>query len=101
MELSLGKLFVFPCIYLEVYMSKQINLQDVFLNTIRKEHVEVTVFLTNGYQIKGVIKGYDNFVIMIETDGNQQVVYKHAVSTIRPMRSVQLKLDAEESGEEE
>ena len=82
-------------------MSKQINLQDVFLNTIRKERMEVTVFLTNGYQIKGVIKGYDNFVIMIETDGNQQVVYKHAVSTIRPMRSVQLKLDAEESEDDE
>lgn len=76
-------------------MNKQINLQDVFLNTIRKERVEVTVFLTNGYQIKGVIRGYDSFVIMIETDGNQQVVYKHAVSTIRPSRPVQLKLNAE------
>lgn len=80
-------------------MSKQINLQDVFLNTIRKEHIEVTVFLTNGYQIKGVIKGYDNFVIMIETDGNQQVVYKHAVSTIRPSRPVNIKAEAMETEE--
>ncbi|MBQ4187333.1 MAG: RNA chaperone Hfq [Firmicutes bacterium] len=82
-------------------MNKQINLQDVFLNTIRKERVEVTVFLTNGYQIKGVIRGYDNYVIMIETDGNQQVVFKHAVSTIRPMRPVQLKLNQEEEGSED
>lgn len=82
-------------------MNKQINLQDVFLNTIRKERVEVTVFLTNGYQIKGVIRGYDNYVIMIETDGNQQVVFKHAVSTIRPMRPVQLKLNQEEEGNED
>ncbi|MCF0135705.1 MAG: RNA chaperone Hfq [Lachnospiraceae bacterium] len=74
-------------------MNKQINLQDVFLNTLRKEHVEVTVFLTNGYQIKGVIRGYDNFVIMMESDGNQQVIYKHAVSTIRPSKPVSLKTE--------
>lgn len=76
-------------------MSKQINLQDVFLNTIRKDHVEVTVFLTNGYQIKGVIRSYDNYVIMIESEGSQQVVFKHAVSTIRPSKPVSLKMDEE------
>ncbi len=76
-------------------MSKQINLQDVFLNTIRKDHVEVTVFLTNGYQIKGVIRSFDNYVIMIESEGNQQVVFKHAVSTIRPSKPVSLKMDEE------
>lgn len=76
-------------------MSKQINLQDVFLNTIRKDHVEVTVFLTNGYQIKGVIRSFDNYVIMIESEGSQQVVFKHAVSTIRPSKPVSLKMDEE------
>lgn len=83
-------------------MNKQINLQDVFLNTLRKERMEVTVFLTNGYQIKGVIRGYDSYVIMIETDGRQQVVFKHAVSTISPIRPVNLNLKEEEqSGEAE
>ncbi len=82
-------------------MNKQVNLQDVFLNTIRKEHVEVTVFLTNGYQIKGVIRGYDNYVIMIESDGKQQVVFKHAVSTISPFRPVQLNLNQSQEGTEE
>lgn len=81
-------------------MNKQANLQDVFLNTLRKERVECTVFLTNGYQIKGVIRGYDSFVIMIETDGRQQVVYKHAVSTISPIHPVQLNLTVKEDSSE-
>ncbi|MBO6157688.1 MAG: RNA chaperone Hfq [Firmicutes bacterium] len=76
-------------------MAKQINLQDVFLNTLRKDRVECTVFLMNGYQIKGIIRGYDNFVLMVESDGNQQVVYKHAVSTIRPVRPVQINISKE------
>ena len=50
----------------ELGMTKQINLQDMFLNTLRKERTEVTVFLTNGYQLKGCIKGYDNFVVMMD-----------------------------------
>ena len=78
-------------------MTKQINLQDVFLNTLRKDRIECTVFLMNGYQIKGVIRGYDNFVIMVESDGRQQVVYKHAVSTISPVRPVQINLAKEEA----
>ncbi len=83
-------------------MNKQVNLQDVFLNTIRKERVDVTVFLTNGYQIKGVIRGYDNYVLLIESEGKQQVVFKHAVSTISPFRPVQLNLNqqVEESDNE-
>ena len=67
-------------------MTKQINLQDMFLNTLRKERTEVTVFLTNGYQLKGCIKGYDNFVVMMDSDGKQQMLYKHAISTIAPSR---------------
>lgn len=82
-------------------MNKQVNLQDVFLNTLRKERVECTVFLMNGYQIKGTIKGYDSFVIMIETEGRQQVVYKHAVSTISPVRPVQISLAKAEAETEE
>ena len=77
-------------------MNKPVNLQDVFLNTLRKEKTDVTVFLMNGFQIKGVIRGYDSFVIPIESDGRQQVIYKHAVSTISPSRPVTLNLLKEE-----
>ena len=73
-------------------MSKSVsmNLQDVFLNQLRRERIPLTVYLTNGFQLKGVIKGFDNFVIVIEADGKQQVVYKHAISTISPMHPVNL-----------
>ena len=77
-------------------MNKPVNLQDVFLNTLRKEKTDVTVFLMNGFLIKGVIRGYDSFVILIESDGRQQVIYKHAVSTISPSRPVTLNLLKEE-----
>ena len=77
-------------------MNKPVNLQDVFLNTLRKEKTDVTIFLMNGFQIKGVIRGYDSFVILIESDGRQQVIYKHAVSTISPSRPVTLNLLKEE-----
>lgn len=77
-------------------MNKPVNLQDVFLNTLRKEKIDVTVFLMNGFQIKGIIRGYDSFVILIESDGRQQVIYKHAVSTISPARPVTLNLLKEE-----
>lgn len=69
-------------------MNKQINLQDMFLNTLRKERTEVTIILTNGYQQKGIIKGYDNFVVMLDSDGKQMMIYKHAISTIVPARPV-------------
>ena len=65
-------------------------LQDVFLNQIRKEKILVTIHLANGFQIKGTVKGFDNFVVMIETDGKQMMVYKHAISTITPAKSVNL-----------
>jgi host factor-I protein len=65
-----------------------INLQDVFLNQVRKEHIPVTVYLTNGFQLKGLVKGFDNFTVVLETDGKQQLVYKHAISTISPMKIV-------------
>lgn len=65
-----------------------IVLQDVFLNQIRKERVLVTIHLTNGYQIKGTVKGFDNFTIILDSEGKQMMIYKHAVSTISPSKSV-------------
>jgi host factor-I protein len=65
-----------------------INLQDVFLNQVRKEHIAVTIYLTNGFQLKGLVKGFDNFTVILDTDGKQQLVYKHAISTISPMKMV-------------
>jgi host factor-I protein len=67
-----------------------INLQDVFLNQVRKEHVSVTVYLTNGFQLKGVVKGFDNFTVVLESEGRQQLVYKHAISTISPIKAMNL-----------
>lgn len=81
-------------------MQKAINLQDVFLNQVRKEKVPVTVFLTNGFQFKGIIKGFDGFTIILESDSKQNLVYKHAVSTIVPARPVSF-LDAAEKEEEQ
>ncbi len=70
-------------------MSKnQLNLQDAFLNQVRKEKMPVTIFLVNGFQIKGVVKGFDNFTVIVELDQKQQLVYKHAISTVAPLRSI-------------
>ncbi len=81
-------------------MSKQqINLQDFFLNQVRKENTPVTVFLINGFQLKGNIRGFDNFTVIIESDGKQQMVYKHAISTVMPMKAVNLSWDSNRSQE--
>lgn len=69
-------------------MSKSQNYQDAYLNQLRKEKVPVTVFLTNGVRLKGIIKGFDNFVIIIK-EANTMMVYKHAVSTIVPDREIE------------
>ena len=71
-------------------MQKKINLQDLFLLRLRQERLPVTVFLMNGFQMRGVITGFDAFVVVLDSDGKQQVIYKHAISTIVPMRSVDL-----------
>jgi host factor-I protein len=65
-----------------------INLQDGFLNQVRKEGIAVTIFLINGFQVRGLVKGFDNFTIILDTDGKQEMIYKHAVSTIIPARSL-------------
>lgn len=76
-------------------MSKAINLQDLLLNQLRKEKIQVTVFLTNGFQLKGIVKGFDNFVVLLESEGKQHMLYKHAISTVCPSRSVNLNISAE------
>jgi len=62
------------------------NYQDLILNQVRKDSMPVTVFLTSGFQIRGVIKGFDNYVIVIESESKQQMIYKHAISTIIPLK---------------
>jgi len=76
----------------------QINLQDLVLNQVRKDSIPVTIYLINGFQLKGFIRGFDNFTVIIEFDGKQQMVYKHAISTITPSRQVSL-LSPEQSKE--
>ena len=69
--------------------TKVMNLQDSFLNQIRKENnLPVIIYLINGFQLRGIVKGFDNFTVVIENDGKQQLVYKHAISTITPLRPV-------------
>lgn len=66
------------------------NYQDVFLNQARKDRTMLTVFLMNGFQMRGIITGFDQFVIMLQSDGRQQMIYKHAVSTMTPATPVHL-----------
>lgn len=77
-------------------MKTNINLQDTFLNQARKDNLLTTVFLVNGYQIKGTVRSFDSFTILLEVEGKQQLVYKHAVSTIIPVRNINLRADESE-----
>lgn len=76
-------------------MQKSNNLQEMFLTQVRRERRQVTVFLMNGFQMRGQVTGFDAFTLVLTTDGKQQVIYKHAISTIVPERPVPL------TGEEE
>ena len=67
-------------------MSEQLNLQDSILQEVCKDKVPVTLFLMNGFQLRGVITGFDSFVVVLVTDGKQQMIYKHAISTLAPIR---------------
>ena len=71
-------------------MQKTQNLQDLFLNQTRKDRQSVTLFLMNGFQMRGIITGFDQFVILLQSDGRQQMIYKHAVSTMTPAVPVHL-----------
>jgi host factor-I protein len=66
------------------------NLQDVFLNAVRKQKIPVTMFLVNGVKLQGVITWFDNFSVLLRRDGHSQLVYKHAISTVMPAAPVQL-----------
>ena len=69
-----------------IHMNETINLQDAILKEVRRDRVPVTLFLMNGFQLRGVITGYDSFVVVLVTDGRQQMIYKHAISTLAPMK---------------
>ena len=71
-------------------MQKTQNVQDAFLNQLRRERTNITVFLVNGFQMHGVIRAYDGFTVVLDSDGRQQLIYKHAISTIIPPRPVEL-----------
>jgi host factor-I protein len=74
-------------------MKQPINIQDQFLNQLRKDSSFVTVYLLNGFQLRGLIKGFDNFTVLLESEGKQQLIYKHAISTFVPQKNVQLEFD--------
>ena len=71
-------------------MSEIINLQDAILSEVRRDRVPVTLFLMNGFQLRGIITGFDSFVVVLVTDGRQQMIYKHAISTLVPIRPLKL-----------
>ena len=74
-------------------MEKQKNLQDTFLNRARAEKVPVTLFLMNGFQLRGVLRAFDSFTVVLDSDGRQQLIYKHAISTIVPERAISLETE--------
>ena len=76
-------------------MQKTNNLQEILLTQLRKQKIPVTVFLVNGFQLRGTVTGFDCFVVILDSDDKQQVIYTHAISTIAPLRPVPL---TEESG---
>ena len=69
-------------------MSDTINLQEAILTECRKDKVPVTLFLMNGFQLRGIVTGYDSFVVVLVTDGKQQMIYKHAISTLAPAKTL-------------
>ena len=69
---------------------RPVNLQDAFLNQVRREHQRITLFLMNGVKMGGVVRGFDSFVVVVEDRGKQQVIYKHAISTMIPATPVPL-----------
>ncbi|WP_281998506.1 RNA chaperone Hfq [Priestia flexa] len=74
-------------------MKQSVNIQDQFLNQLRKENIYVTVFLLNGFQLRGLIKGFDNFTVILDSEGKQQLIYKHAISTFVPNKNISVELE--------
>jgi len=79
---------------------KKQNLQDTFLNTVRKPKTPLTIFLVNGVKLQGVVTWFDNFCMLLRRDGHSQLVYKHAISTIMPSAPVSLFEASDEEGED-
>ena len=75
-------------------MSDIINLQDAILGEVRRDRIPVTLFLMNGFQLRGVVTGFDSFVVVLVTDGKQQMIYKHAISTLVPMKQLKAAMTA-------
>jgi host factor-I protein len=75
---------------LKIMAADRQNLQDAFLNNVRKSKISVTIFLINGVKLQGIITWFDNFCVLLRRDGQSQLVYKHAISTIMPSQPVQL-----------
>ena len=67
-------------------MSENLNLQEAILNECRRDKVPLTLFLMNGFQLRGIVTGFDSFVVVLVSDGKQQMIYKHAISTLAPVR---------------
>ena len=79
-------------------MQKPNNLQEIFLTQVRRDRRPVTIFLMNGFQMRGYVTGFDAFTVVLTSDGKQQLIYKHAISTIVPLRPISLQ---EEAGDNE
>lgn len=71
-------------------MKQSVNLQDKFLNIVRKGNITITIFLMNGYQVKGTVGGFDNYTIILNSEAKQQLIYKHSISTIIPNEEIKL-----------
>ena len=76
-------------------MLKNQGLQDQILGEAKRERTQVTMFLVNGFQLRGTVDGYDSFIVVLNSDGKQQMIYKHAISTITPVRAFELPEEAE------
>jgi len=77
-------------------MAGIINLQDSFLNNVRRDRTTITLFLNNGFKLTGTVIGFDNYVIFMETDKGQQLIYKHAITSIMPFKQVKLNISETE-----
>ena len=80
-------------------MKKNTNLQDAFLTKARRQSVPLTVFLVNGFQMRGTVRGFDPFTVVLESEGRQQLIYKHAISTIAPAQTIDLHESVDEAEE--
>jgi len=76
-------------------VKKEISFQDKVLYALKHQGQNTTIFLTNGFQMRGIVRGFDNYVVIIESDGRQQMIYKHAISTISPQHPVDLNKEEE------